>query len=77
MGNPRTWKVRPGETIILPVGSELMRSGLGHQIWYNPIINKSYYMMGNNVDGWQIIEYDQPFCDLCWERREAFLRDGV
>lgn len=60
--------IPPGRQVHLPAGSELMRSGLGHTIYYNPRSNRSYYITGNNRAGWDVIEYDQPFCDLCWER---------
>jgi len=60
--------IRPGRQVHLPPGSEFMRSGFAHTIYYNPRSNKSYYITGNNRAGWDVIEYDQPFCDLCWER---------
>jgi len=73
----RRWHVRPGEIIELPEGSEFMRRSGGSEIWYNPFINKSYYITGHPDLGWDVIEYDSPLCDQCWERYRRYTRDGV
>jgi hypothetical protein len=72
----RQWHVKPGETVILPEGSEFMRGGFGTEIWYNPYIDKSYYIVGSHDYGWDVTEYDTPLCPLCWERRERYRQDG-
>jgi len=68
MAVPKTWHVNPGQEIILPQGSECMRGGFGSEVWYNPMLNKSYYITGSAGFGWDIMEYDQPLCPRCWER---------
>lgn len=75
MGIIKQWEVKPGAQIILPQGSELMRQGIGHEIWYNPILDHSYYLQGSNPAGWEITEYDQPLCRRCWDRRAEY-REG-
>ena len=73
----RQWHVKPGDTVILPEGSEFMRGGFGgSEIWYNPILNKSYYITGHPDLGWDVTEYDEPLCPLCWERYRRYRRDG-
>jgi len=72
----RSWNVGPGETIIIPQGSECMVVGMGSEVWYNPIINKSYKIIGATNFGWQIIEYNGPLCSLCQERRRRYLENG-
>jgi len=64
----RVWQVKAGHPIILPQGTEFMRGGLGSEVWYNPVMNKSYYITGSAQLGWQITEYDQPLCSTCWKR---------
>ena len=63
-----TWQVKPGDNIILPQGTEFMRGGMGSEVWYNPVMNRSYYITGSAALGWEITEYDQPLCPRCWER---------
>jgi len=48
---------------------------MGSEVWYNPIINKSYSITGSAQLGWQIIEYDRPLCSRCWERYAQY-REG-
>lgn len=64
----RSWEVKAGDNIILPEGTEFMRGGGGSEVWYNPHMNRSYYITGSPALGWQITEYDQPLCPKCWER---------
>jgi len=71
----KTWHVDPGNQIILPQGSERMRTGFGSEVWYNPIMNRSYYITGSARFGWDVIEYNQPLCPKCWERYNQY-REG-
>lgn len=67
-----SWQVKPGGNIILPEGTEFMRGGGGSEVWYNPLMNRSYYITGSAALGWQITEYDQPLCSRCWERYREY-----
>lgn len=74
-GIVKQWHVASGQQIILPQGAELMQQGIGHEIWYSPHLDHSYYIVGSNVAGWDITEYDQPLCSRCQERRAEY-REG-
>ena len=65
-----------GQKVVIPKGSELMTSGAFSWIYYNPYINKSYYISGSMRTGFEILEYDYPLCASCQERRRRYLRDG-
>lgn len=71
------WHVPPGVPINFPDGTEMMRSGFGIWIYYNPFQNKSWYVTGAASKGYDVIEYDQPLCDKCWERYRRYTRDGT
>jgi hypothetical protein len=76
--NARRWPhIPPGATINLPQGTEFMRSGLGNWTYYNPILNKSFYITGSTMTGYDVIEYDQPLCPLCWERYRRYREIGA
>jgi len=42
-------------------------------IYYNPMLNVSWHITGNDLVGYDIIQYPFPFCDLCRARRERYL----
>jgi len=69
--------IPPGVPIDFPAGTELMRSGFGNWVYYNPRQNKSYYVTGGASTGYDVMEYDQPLCDQCWERYRRFRRHGT
>ena len=71
------WHVDPGETIDIPPGAELMAERQAAYIYYNPHINVSYYIAGNELVGWDVIQYPYPLCEKCEARREAFLENGI
>lgn len=75
MGILKTWHVAPGQTIILPEGSEQMRQSWSHSIWYSPHLDRSYYMQGSNFAGWDVTEYEGALCGRCSERRAEY-REG-
>lgn len=69
----RSWHVKPGEAIDLPAGTEFMAARMFASIYYNPILNVSWHISGNQLVGYDIIQYPYPFCDLCRARREQYL----
>lgn len=76
MGILRQWHVDPGNEIVIPQGSEIMRQSLGHEIWYSPQLDHSYFIQGSNLSGWDVTEYDQALCGRCWERRDEYRERG-
>ena len=72
MLNARGWHVPPGRSIDLPQGVEFMRGGLGYWIYYHPPLNRSYYITGSDASGWDVIEYPQPLCAMCWRRYQEY-----
>lgn len=77
LGQPRQRTSPPGQDVILPIGSELMRSALMSWVYYNPYLNISYHITGSKSLGFSIIEYPYPLCPLCRQRRERFLQYGT
>jgi len=75
-GHSKTWHVDPGQTIILPEGSEQMRESWSHSIWYSPHLDRSYYIQGSNLAGWDVTEYAGPLCGRCSERRAQYRERG-
>lgn len=74
---PAQWPhIPPGSRISLPPGTEHMRGGLGYHIYYNPRLNRSYYITGTNQAGWDVIEYNQPLCNECWKRYRSHRYGG-
>lgn len=69
----KNWHVKPGDGIDLPSGTEFMADRGLSWIYYNPMLNVSWHIMGNDVVGYDIIQYPFPFCDLCRARREQYL----
>lgn len=69
----RSWHVKPEKAIDLPAGTEFMAQRLYSTIYYNPAMNVSWYISGNNLVGYDIIQYPFAFCDLCRARRERYL----
>ena len=69
--------IPPGGEIRLPGGTEFMRAGLGHWIYYNPSLNTSYYITGSATAGYDVIEYSQPLCPKCWERYRRYQQYGT
>lgn len=72
MGVLKSWHVPSGKQIILPQGAEQMQRGMLHEIWYSPHLDRSYYIEGNNLAGWDVHEYDGPLCGNCQERRAQY-----
>lgn len=72
----KSWHVDPGVEIVLPEGSERMRSAVTHEIWYSPHLDHSYLLQGHNAYGWDVYEYDSALCGRCQERREQFRERG-
>lgn len=71
------WHVPPGQEIQLPPGTEEMRGGLGYWVWYNPVLNRSYYITGYPAAGYDVIEYVGPLCSTCWERYRRYRQYGT
>ena len=69
----RNWHVKPGDSIDLPAGTEFMAARMYSTIYYNPVLNVSWHISGNQLVGYDVIQYPYPFCDLCRARREQYL----
>ena len=77
MSNAHQWPhIPPGRSIDTPAGTEFMRGGWGYWIYYNPVLNRSYYITGSNLAGWDVIEYDQPLCGMCWQRYQEYRQNA-
>jgi len=74
----RQWpRIPPGGSIPLPEGTERMGGGVTYWIYYNPRLNRSYYIAGSPAAGYDVIEYPYPLCPRCWERYRRFHDNGV
>lgn len=77
MNDPMQWPhIAPGQTIPLPAQTQLMGGGLTYWIYYNPPLNRSYYLTGSPQAGYDVIEYAHPLCERCWEAYRRY-RDGT
>lgn len=65
--------IPPGEVIDLPAGTEWMTTRLYASIYYNPSLNVSYHIEGNESVGYDVISYPYALCSLCQARRERYL----
>jgi len=54
-----------------------MGGGVTYWIYYNPRLNRSYYIAGSPAAGYDVIEYPYPLCPRCWERYRRFHDNGV
>lgn len=65
--------MKPEEGIDLPAGTELMAPRMSGWIYYNPGLNVSWHISGNDLLGYDIIQYPYALCEACKARREQYL----